>query len=61
MKNNPIDIVLEEKKFTEEEKKKFIEVIKYAKVCQQGLNDDTLKSFINEKVEEIVKNEVHEG
>ena len=50
MKNNPIDIVLEQEKFTEEEKKTFIGIIKYAKLCQQG-NADNLKTLVNEKVE----------
>lgn len=57
MKNNPIDIVLEQEKFTEDEKKAFISIIKYAKLCQQG-NADNLKTLVNEKVEEVVKNEI---
>lgn len=57
MKNNPINFLLEQEKFTEEEKKAFINIIKYAKACQQGQSDN-LRTYINNKVEEIVNNEI---
>ena len=55
--NNPIDIVLENKKFSGTEKSKFHEIISYAKVCQTS-EQGNLKSFINQKVEEVVKDEI---
>lgn len=35
MKQNPIDIVLEELKFTKTEKEGFMSFVKYAKTCQE--------------------------
>lgn len=57
MKISPIETVLEQEGFSENEKKAFMEIIQYAKACQQT-GRETLKDIVNNKVEEIVKNEV---
>ncbi|MEI3526613.1 MAG: hypothetical protein V8R15_00670 [Bacilli bacterium] len=57
MKNSPMDVVLNKSKLTEKEKKAFVEIIQYAKSCQKS-QDDNLKGFIKQKVEEVVQNEV---
>ena len=48
---------IDKEKFTEDEKRAFISIIKYAKLCQQG-NADNLKTLVDEKVEEVVNNEI---
>ena len=57
MSKNPFETVLNEQRFTEEEKKVFMEIIHYAKSCQKTGADD-LKSVINKKIEEVLSNEV---
>ena len=57
MKISPIETVLESEGFSLKEKKAFMEVIQYAKACQQT-GRETLKDFVNNKVEEVVSNEI---
>ena len=57
MKISPIETVLENEGFTPKEKEAFMEVIQYAKACQQA-GRETLKDFVNGKVEEVVANEI---
>ena len=57
MKISPIETVLENEGFSPKEKEAFMEVIQYAKTCQQD-GRETLKDFVNNKVEEVVAYEV---
>ena len=57
MKISPIETVLENDGFTEKEKAAFMEIIQYAKACQQT-GRETLKDIVNSKVEEVVNNEI---
>lgn len=56
-KINPIEEVLKNEQFDEKEADSFKNIINYAKLCQQGKKDN-LQSYINEQVEEVVKNEI---
>lgn len=57
MSKNPFEIVLSDLDFTEKEQKVFLDIIHYAKACQKTGQDDTLKSVINNKIEEALNNE----
>lgn len=57
MSKNPFEKVLEEQNFSEKEQKVFMDIIHYAKACQQSGQGDTLKSVINNKIEEVLNNE----
>ena len=59
-KKNPIDVVMQQKEFSNEEATAFKNIIKYAKLCQQGQRDN-LQSYINEQVEGVAKNEIQEN
>ncbi len=54
MKQNPIDEVLEELRFTEVQKKGFWKFLNYAKTCQETGNNKQLKSQLEQVVGEIV-------
>ena len=54
MKIRPIETVLMNEGFSEKEKKAFMEIIQYAKACQQS-SRETLKDIVNNKVEEVIK------
>lgn len=56
MKENPIESILEELDFTPVEKDAMIKIIKYARTCQET-GEDTLKGFIDHKIEEVISNE----
>lgn len=56
-KTNPIEEVLKNEQFDEQETESFKNIINYAKLCQQGKNYN-LQSYINEQVDEVVKNEI---
>lgn len=58
MSKNPFETVLNEQNFNENEQKVFMDIIHYAKSCQKTGMDDTLKSVINNKIEEVLSNEV---
>lgn len=51
MKQNPIEDVLNELKFTEAQKRGFWKFLNYAKTCQETGNNKQMKS----QLEEIVK------
>lgn len=57
VKTNPIEEVLKQEQFTEKETEAFTNIINYAKLCQQGKKEN-LQSYINEQVEEVVKDEI---
>ncbi len=57
MSKNPFEKVLQEQQFSEKEQIAFMEIIHYAKACQQTGQDDTLKSVINNKIEEVLSDE----
>ena len=46
MSQNPIEDVLDELHFTEDQKKGFIKFLKYAKTCQETGNNNLLKLLI---------------
>lgn len=54
MKISPIETVLINEGFSEKEKQAFMEIIQYAKACQQS-SRETLKDIVNNKVEEVIK------
>lgn len=56
MKENPIESILEELDFTPVEKDAMIKIIKYARTCQET-GEDTLKGFVDHKIEEVISNE----
>ena len=58
MKQNPIDEVLKELLFSEEQKKGFLAFLKYAKICQETGNNKELKSKLHEIVKDISKKEI---
>ena len=57
MSKNPFEEVLKEQQFSEKEQKVFMDIIHYAKACQQTGQDDTLKAVINNKIEEALSHE----
>lgn len=57
MKISPIETVLEQEGFTETEKKAFLDIIDYAKSCQKTVGRENLKSFVDNKISEVVKDE----
>ena len=60
VKKNPIEEVLKKEEFKEKETEAFTNIINYAKLCQQGKKEN-LQSYINEQVDEVVKNEIFEN
>lgn len=60
IKKNPIEEVLKKEEFNEKETEAFTNIINYAKLCQQGKKEN-LQSYINEQVDEVVKNEIFEN
>lgn len=54
MNQNPIEDVLKELHFTEEEKNGFMKFLGYAKTCQETGNNQQLKSHLEQVVAEIV-------
>ena len=57
MIKNPLEEVLQSHNFTEKEQNVFMDIIRYAKSCQQTGQTDTLKSVINNKIEEVLGDE----
>ncbi len=57
MKNRPIEVVLDHEGFSETEKKAFLDIIEYAKSCQKTIGRENLKSFVDNKISEVAKNE----
>lgn len=57
MNKNPFEEVLQSHNFTEKEQNVFMDIIRYAKSCQQTGQTDTLKSVINNKIEEVLGDE----
>ena len=57
VKTNPIEEVLKKEQFNEKETEAFAKIINYAKLCQQGKKEN-LQAYINEQVEEVVKDEI---
>lgn len=57
VKSNPIEEILKQEEFNEKEAEAFKNIINYAKLCQQGRKDN-LQSYVNEQVEEVVKDEI---
>lgn len=57
MNKNPFEEVLQSHSFTEKEQAVFMDIIMYAKSCQQTGQTDTLKSVINNKIEEVLGDE----
>lgn len=55
--NNPVKIVLKDSNMSEKEKDIFLDIIQYAKICQQT-NPENLKPYIAEKIKEVVKSEI---
>ena len=60
VKKNPKEEVLKKEEFNEKETEAFTNIINYAKLCQQGKKEN-LQSYINEQVDEVVKNEIFEN
>lgn len=60
VKKNPIEEVLKKEEFNEKETEAFTNIINYAKLYQQGKKEN-LQSYINEQVDEVVKNEISEN
>lgn len=58
MSQSPFKTVLNELEFTEQEQAVFTEIIKYAMTCQKTGQDDNLKAIINNKIEEMIDNEI---
>lgn len=56
MKENPIEPILDELDFSPVEKDAMMKIIKYARICQET-GEDTLKGFIDQKIEEVINNE----
>ena len=54
MKNNTIEEVLDELRFTDIQKDGFWMFIRYAKTCQETGNNKQLKSRLSEIVKEII-------
>lgn len=57
MNNNPLDKIMQEHRFSKEEKNAFLDILKYAKLSQKG-NEVNLKNLIEQKIEEVTNNEV---
>ena len=57
MIKNPFEEVLQSHNFSEKEQNVFMDIIRYAKSCQQTGQTDTLKSVINNKIEEVLGDE----
>lgn len=57
MKKNPIDEILQEQGFNDEEAKVFWDILKYARASQTITSKDSLKNFIKNQIETLVDNE----
>lgn len=57
MNKNPFEEVLQSHGFTDKEQEVFMDIIRYAKSCQQTGQTDTLKNVINNKIEEALGDE----
>ena len=57
MKKNPIDEILSEQGFNEEEATVFWDILKYARALQTTPSKDSLKNFIKNQIETLVDNE----
>lgn len=55
MKQNPIEDVLEELKFTKEEKRGFMKFLSYAKTCQETGNNQQLKQYLQNILTDVVE------
>lgn len=57
MKTNPIDKILSEQGFNEEEANVFWDILKYARASQTTTSNDSLKNYIRKQIETLVDNE----
>lgn len=55
MKQNPIEDVLEELKFTKEEKDGFMKFLSHAKTCQETGNNQQLKQYLENIIAKVVE------
>lgn len=58
MTEKEIKEILYEMDFSPIESKAFLEIIDYAKKCQKANGMDGLKTFISNKIDEVVDNEI---
>lgn len=57
MTKQQIDDLLNDMDFTDQENEAFIRILEYAKDCQQINSSDNLKSFIDQQINNVVRNE----
>lgn len=55
MKQNPIEDILEELKFSDAEKKGFMRFLSYAKTCQESGDNQLLKLQLENIIAEVVE------
>lgn len=56
-KKNPIDEIMLEQGFNDEEAKVFWDILKYARASQATTSKDSLKNYIKNHIETLVDNE----
>ena len=57
MKKNPIDDIMLEQGFNDEEAKTFWNILKYARATQTTTSKDSLKNYIKNQIDTLVGNE----
>lgn len=55
MKQNLIDDILNEMMLTDQQKKGFVDFLKYAKNCQETGTTEMVKAYLKEKISETAR------